>query len=114
MAAVNPLPPVGDSFWNFLALWHCFPRQRLTIDRQEPHYDEADAVLLPQIPDASRLVSMRPTRRHGILTLLNCIRLSQVVGYPAERVRMAGVARGMCCDILRDDGSLGGLMGQSA
>ncbi len=57
---------------------------------------------------------MRPTRRHGMLTLLNCIGLSQVVGYPAERARMASVARGMSCDILRDDGFLGGLMGQSA
>jgi hypothetical protein len=57
---------------------------------------------------------MRQTRRHGMLTLLNWIGLSQVVGYLAERARMASVARGTGCDMLRDDGSLGGLMGQSA
>jgi hypothetical protein len=73
-------PPVGDPSGTFLALWLCFPRQRLTID---PHY-EANAVPLRQMPDASRRVSMRPTRRHGMLMLLNCIGLSQIVGYPAE------------------------------
>jgi hypothetical protein len=50
VAAVDPLPPVGDPFGTFLALWHCFPRQKLTID---PHY-EANAVPLRQMPNGSR------------------------------------------------------------
>jgi hypothetical protein len=41
---------VGDPFGTFLALWHCFPRQKLTID---PHY-EANAVPLRQMPNGSR------------------------------------------------------------